>query len=552
MNGAPQAQTSWRIDYEYTQNQPAVWSDDDGQPGMLTDTALADYAGDASAQNRYVYADLDGAKNRCAEIVATGNECAGVTSYLDGGNLVFETRSGSATAEVGKTTYIFTTALRDEDVVKTEPWSQYVQSLYWSLTTMTTIGYGDRSPKTTEEYMFCMVCEIIGMSFFALLLTQINNLNEVLGKDQNTKNEIKNEVVGFISHNDLGSELVEDALKVLNFTSASVSAKSFDFDSHPFSGISRPLLRDIKIGVFSPPLKRVAFLGWSKDDHKEKDKVQRMFDKTDKDGGGSLDSSEIRGLVDSLGLPLSAEQLSGAMAEMDEAGTGEIPFESFEKWWFTKKNGKPRTPPAPVEFVNELAYVMKVNPASPKDVIQEEGHYGDTLYIVLTGCVDVMDTTELGQVKRAVEDSNREPLFGITAALPERTRASLRKHTEHLRTLASKFCDIGSVSRAEMLDLLDKHWNKIGDETGQGARVFMSIARNVYEPGTWEPNDDVLTGWDLESPVQRISSSGESASTIEQKVTLLEDRMTKQMESLRTKVETTLAGLDTKLDLLLS
>ena len=163
-----------------------------------------------------------------------------------------------------------------------------------------------------------------------------------------------------------------------------------------------------------------------------------------------------------------------------------------------------------------------------------------------------MDTTELGQVKRAVEDSNREPLFGITAALPERTRASLRKHTEHLRTLASKFCDIGSVSRAEMLDLLDKHWNKIGDETGQGARVFMSIARNVYEPGTWEPNDDILTGWDLESPVQRISSSGESASTIEQKVTLLEDRMTKQMESLRTKVETTLAGLDTKLDLLLS
>merc|ERR1712130_651905 len=42
--------------------------------------------------------------------------------------------------------------------------------------TMTTIGYGDRGPSTKAETILCMFCEIIGLSFFALLLTQVNNL----------------------------------------------------------------------------------------------------------------------------------------------------------------------------------------------------------------------------------------------------------------------------------------------------------------------------------------------------------------------------------------
>jgi hypothetical protein len=36
----------------------------------------------------------------------------------------------------------------------------YVDALYWSLTTMTTIGYGDRSPRTQSELRFVIFAEV--------------------------------------------------------------------------------------------------------------------------------------------------------------------------------------------------------------------------------------------------------------------------------------------------------------------------------------------------------------------------------------------------------
>jgi hypothetical protein len=36
-------------------------------------------------------------------------------------------------------------------VHKLDPYSKYISALYWSLTTMTTIGYGDRGPQNEPE-----------------------------------------------------------------------------------------------------------------------------------------------------------------------------------------------------------------------------------------------------------------------------------------------------------------------------------------------------------------------------------------------------------------
>ena len=71
------------------------------------------------------------------------------------------------------------------------PGEQYIQSCYWAVTTMTTIGYGDRGPSLTEEMVFVIFAEVIGLAFFGMLLTQINNLIDVMGEQQERLNEVK-------------------------------------------------------------------------------------------------------------------------------------------------------------------------------------------------------------------------------------------------------------------------------------------------------------------------------------------------------------------------
>ena len=58
----------------------------------------------------------------------------------------------------------------------------YAASIYFTVTTMTTVGYGDISGTNTTERIINMIIEIFGVMFFAtasgMLTTLIANLEE--------------------------------------------------------------------------------------------------------------------------------------------------------------------------------------------------------------------------------------------------------------------------------------------------------------------------------------------------------------------------------------
>lgn len=65
--------------------------------------------------------------------------------------------------------------------------------------------------------------------------------------------------------------------------------------------------------------------------------LKQLFNKFDKDGGGSLDREEICALARGIGHKLTPKELDAAMLEMDQDGEGDVDFVEFYTWWQKNK-----------------------------------------------------------------------------------------------------------------------------------------------------------------------------------------------------------------------
>ncbi len=52
----------------------------------------------------------------------------------------------------------------------------YIRAIYFIVTSLTTVGYGDIKGVTNYELLFQMGLEFIGIAFFSLLMSSINNI----------------------------------------------------------------------------------------------------------------------------------------------------------------------------------------------------------------------------------------------------------------------------------------------------------------------------------------------------------------------------------------
>ena len=57
----------------------------------------------------------------------------------------------------------------------------YITSLYWVVTTLTTVGYGDIYGKTSEEYIYTMIVEFIGILVFSIIMSTVNSFLSAQG-----------------------------------------------------------------------------------------------------------------------------------------------------------------------------------------------------------------------------------------------------------------------------------------------------------------------------------------------------------------------------------
>lgn len=347
-------------------------------------------------------------------------------------------------------------------VEQMQHYEQYIDSLYWSLTTMTTIGYGDRGPQLQTEIVYTMCAEIIGLSFFAMLLNQIAVLQEVLGRQQGIANEEKNEVVQFLKHNQLDSALIQEVVQFLNFKTKGHSGHALKESDYKrmdhFRELSEPLRQKIKEEIFIRPLREVRIFGHSKRDKEDKEDLKRLFDSIDTDKGGSLDQEEIIKLLNSLGIDqVTTEEVTAMMVEMkmrdSDIGTcqfdesDDVTFEAFSNWWYYKKHGRPKMPKCPIVFLEQLASVMSdslkpygrneqvvgAHAQVPKSEIEDDNShqwYGERLAFVMTGTVMIVKNPP-----RSCDIVEARSLWGKKRTRPQSLSGSLSRPEQRGRVM---------------------------------------------------------------------------------------------------------------------
>ncbi len=76
----------------------------------------------------------------------------------------------------------------------------YVRCLYWAVTTLTTIGYGDITPQTTGGRLFCMFIMIMGVGVYGIVIGNVANAIQNANRYKEQNREKIQELSNFLKY----------------------------------------------------------------------------------------------------------------------------------------------------------------------------------------------------------------------------------------------------------------------------------------------------------------------------------------------------------------
>lgn len=95
--------------------------------------------------------------------------------------------------------------------------TNYIRALYWSITTLTTIGYGDIVPETNTQTVYAMFVEILGAGMYGYIIGNIAGLLANMNIAKTQHQEKMKRVITFMRYKKLPAELQQKIRKYFNY-----------------------------------------------------------------------------------------------------------------------------------------------------------------------------------------------------------------------------------------------------------------------------------------------------------------------------------------------
>ncbi|GMF33139.1 unnamed protein product [Phytophthora fragariaefolia] len=134
--------------------------------------------------------------------------------------------------------------------------SKYVASIYWAITTMTTVGFGDIVPVNDYEKAYCILVLIGGTTLFAYVVGTVIEVASNSTSLMNREHEIVQRVNAYIKERGVSSEFIVACQEHLRFVD---SEKTFFVENSLFDALSYSLRSELTLILNASIVSKIRF-----------------------------------------------------------------------------------------------------------------------------------------------------------------------------------------------------------------------------------------------------------------------------------------------------
>jgi voltage-gated potassium channel len=120
----------------------------------------------------------------------------------------------------------------------------FIRSFYWALTTLTTIGYGDITPKDNIGMIFTCFVMIIGVGMYGFVIGNITRIMAQADRYKEQSREKINDLIQFMKHYKIPAELQTQAI---NHYTYKFSKRLSDNDEQIIADLPHAIQREMQI-----------------------------------------------------------------------------------------------------------------------------------------------------------------------------------------------------------------------------------------------------------------------------------------------------------------